>query len=168
MATLSQSKVYSRFFSKVRAYDLTDLSVSDDEKMEMLRNWLYSAIAEPYIIRLFSTVSMDEDDDSITYTLENSEDDFKDELFIIEVLSYAMILSWLEPQIATTELTAQLLGTSNEKFYSQANHLNELRALRDDIESKTRCLIRDRGYINNDYINGLASSAGMREVDSSS
>jgi hypothetical protein len=72
--------------------------------------------------------------------------------FVIEILAYGMVYVWLEPKVNSITNITQLYGTSDGKWYAQANHLAQLRALLEDVENKQRYLIRDRGYIDNEYI----------------
>lgn len=73
-----------------------------------------------------------------------------------------MVLGWIDPKVNSLTNIAQAFGTSDEKYYSQSAHLSELRALRDDTERRLRAMIRDRGYANNDYLDGNAASANIK------
>ncbi len=163
MASMTYEEVYSRFFTKVEAYDLLSERMDiDNVREEFMCNWLHSAIYNPYIRKQFSSIEMDDIESSFEYTLRYSIDDSADKDFILEVLSYGMMFAWVEPKVNSITNIVQTFGTSDEKFYSQAAHLSELRALRDDMDRKVRSLIRDRGYLNNAYLDGKAKSATMR------
>ena len=49
---------------------------------------------------------------------------------------------------------SQMYGGKEQKFYSQANHLIEIKSMLKDCKTELRKMIRDRGYIYNSYING--------------
>ena len=52
------------------------------------------------------------------------------------ILRYYMIIEWLSFQLATVELIRQKYSGSDFKFTSQASHLKQLVALRQDYERK--------------------------------
>lgn len=175
--TINYQEVYSQFFLKVEGYDIFDESISDETRNALLCSWLHTAISKPYVYRLFSNVTLsdpyeEEDSDTgeiseidgiIEYELKNSiDEDFGDKQFIIEVLSYGMALCWLEPKLYSYTNIAQFFGTSDEKYYSQANHISELRNLRDDLINHQRSIIRDKGYVYNSYLKGTSESSKLR------
>lgn len=171
MLSISYEEIFSRFYTKVEAYDLMNLF--KDVKMQnvILCSWLHSALSAPYVFRLFSTIVIPEEDNiedlsdknnKIEFELNYSINDYSDKNFIIEVLSYGIALAWIEPKVNSLVNISQMFGSSAEKWYAQANHLSEIRALRDDLNIKQRSLIRDRGYSNNDYLDGNSASASLR------
>ena len=164
MATTSidYEDIYSRFFTKVEAYDLITTSMRDEMVQEFMCNWLHSSLFNPYIRKLFSTLSANDDKEEILYEYSYKIDDEYDKDFLLEVVSYGMLYAWINPKINSVSNISQMFGSTDEKWYSQAMHLSELRNLREDIEIKLRSLIRDRGYLNNDYLDGMAASASMR------
>ena len=54
----------------------------------------------------------------------------------VEILAYGMVVSWLTPKINNIELLKQSLSSKDFNFYSQANHLRELRELKSDAEKE--------------------------------
>ena len=154
MASLNYDMVYSRFFTKVEAFDFIYEEISDEMMAEFMHSWLRSAVAYPYIRRLFSSVSFDDEERVINYTLKYHIDDFSDKEFLTEVLAYAIVYSWLEPKVRSITNVYQNFTSSEQKYYSQAAHLEELRALLSDSELRIRALIRDRGYMYNAYLDG--------------
>ena len=171
MLSISYEEVFSRFYTKVEAYDL--MTLYKDVKMQnaILCSWLHSAISAPYVYRLFSTITLpiednivdlSDDDNVIKAELVYSIDDYSDKNFIIEILSYGIALAWIEPKVNSLTNICQMFGSSAEKWYSESTHLTGIRALRDDLYYKQRSLIRDRGYINNEYVDGTSASATLR------
>ena len=174
---INYTDIYSRFFLKVEGYDLFDEDMSDETRDALLCSWLHSSLAKPYVNRLFSSVILidphqEEDSDTgevtdvegtIEYELKTKiDEDFGDKNFIIEVLAYGMGLCWIEPKLYSLTNILQFLGTSDEKLYSQANHITALQSLRDEMIHTQRALIRDRGYSYNSYINGTSASSNLR------
>ena len=70
----------------------------------LMTNWLHDAIAEPYIRKKFSTISLDDDMEEITFELENPIDDNSDKEFVFSVLTQYMVISWMKPQVESLSL----------------------------------------------------------------
>lgn len=152
MASLTFKEVFSCFFSKVEAYDF--LTLTDQEVDEFLCSWIRSAISKPYVRKLFTNVSLDNENDVITYEMRYSVDNESDHNFVCEVLGIGVVIQWIEPKINSTLNINQMYGSKEEKYYSQAAHLKELRDLRDSMKKEQRGMIRDRGYVWNTYLDG--------------
>ena len=152
MTSLDYNKIYSRLFTKIEAYDFIDLS--EEMLNEFLCNWLHSATANPYVRRLFSSVVFDDELEELTYEMKYEVDDDSDKEFVIEILSLGMAINWLEPKINSITNINQFFGSKDEKWFSQASHLSELRGLLDDFNKQQRRKIADRGYIWNSYLDG--------------
>lgn len=171
MLSISYEEIFSRFYTKVEAYDLMTLYNDVTMQNVTLCSWLHSAISAPYVYRLFSTITLpkednivelSDNDNVIEFELNHSIDDYSDKNFIIEILSYGIALAWIEPKVNSLTNISQMFGSSAEKWYSQSMHLNEIRNLRDDLYNKQRSLIRDRGYSSNDYLDGASASSTLR------
>lgn len=154
MASLKYDEIYSRFFTKVEAFDFVHEELSDRIIAEYMSSWLRSALAYPYIRRLFKTVVLDSELETFEGELRYEIDEFTDNEFVLEVLAYGMVYSWLEPKVKSITNIYQNFAASERKFYSQSQHLSELRALLSDAEVRIRSLIRDRGYLYNTYLDG--------------
>ena len=152
MTSLNYNEIFSIFYAKVEAYDFLSLTI--DEANEFLCSWIRSVISKPYVRRLFTSISLDDEIQSLSYELKYSIDEETDRYFVTEVIGIGMIIQWLEPKINSTINIAQMFGSKEEKYYSQAAHLAELRALRDDLKRDQRGMIRDRGYAWNTYLDG--------------
>lgn len=184
MSSLSYNEIFSRFLSKVEGYDLFDEGMNLESRYALLCSWLHSAVSKSQTSRLFSSVyfsdtyvdveAMAEEnydvesvvtDGSFDYELKDSLDSNLsniDDEFVLELLAYGMVLAWLEPKVNSLTNIAQFFGTSDEKFYSQAAHLAELRGLRDDAVSAQYRLITERGFAHNSYLKGTGPSASLR------
>lgn len=163
MTSISYNEVYSRFFTKVEAFDLFDPDAENTQMArELMCNWLHSAVNYPYIRKLFKTCVVDDEADTITVEMKYEIEETTDTEFVIDVLAHGMVLGWVAPKVASISNITQFFGEGDTKYYSQANHLQELRNLRDDSENQIRRLIRDRGFFNNSYLDGTAASANLR------
>ena len=152
MASLDYNKIYSRLFSKIEAYDFIELP--EDELNDFLCNWIHSASANPYVRRLFKGFNLDDEILTISYEMKYSVDEFSDEEFITEILTFGVVVAWLEPKINSINNIAQMFGSKEEKFYSQSQHLSELRNLVNDAKKQQRRMITDRGFAWNSYLDG--------------
>ena len=152
MTSLSYQNFNSRFFSKVQAYDILDLT--EIQLTGFMTNWLHSAFSKPYIRRLFSSFIMDDEIQEVQFEMKYVVDEFSDIDFIYEIISIGMIIEWLEPKINSVQNIMQMYGSKEEKFYAQANHLNQLQSLKDSLYQSQRRMIADRGYAWNKYIDG--------------
>ena len=153
MASLSyRDDLYSSFLGKVTDYNFVNMS--EDDVYELMFGYFKSAISQPYVRRLFSSVKMDDEIMEMTFTLKDSVDEDSDKYFIIEVLSRGMVIAWLEPQVKSTLNLSQMFGGKEQKFYSQAQQLSELKDLLSTTKSEQRRIICDHGYVNNSYLRG--------------
>lgn len=149
--TSSYNDIYSRFLNKIRDYDLAGLP--EPNATEEMREWLQSALSHSYIYRIFNSFSADDEIAEMEYTLKTPVDDYSDKNFVEELLGNQMVMEWLEPKIKTTNLIHQMVTNSKEsKFYSQQQHIAQLRELLADTEHKVRSMLRDKGYIYNSYL----------------
>ena len=121
MASINYDEIYSRFFTKVEAYDLMD--ENDDFVAELMCNWLRSAVYYPYVRKLFSSVMMDDEEQTITYQLKRSIDDDDDKFFIADLLSYGLAYEWVQPKVNSITNIVQNMGTSDAKLRGFFNPL---------------------------------------------
>lgn len=152
MTSLNYNTIYSRLFSKIEAYDFIELS--EDDLNDFMCNWLHSASANPYVRRLFKTFNLDDEIQEVSYEMKYSVDEFSDTEFITEILALGVVVAWLEPKINSINNIAQMFGSKEEKFYSQSQHIFELRSLVNDAKKQQRRMIADRGYAWNSYLDG--------------
>lgn len=151
MITLEFDDVFTNFHNKVDAYDFLDFEDYEIEELEI--EWLRAACTKPYVRRLFSSFQFDEEDDEvINFEMLYEVDDDFDADFVKEILAIGMGVEWLTPKVNSLIGINQMYGSKEEKFYSEAQHMKEVRALRDSWKNEQRKLIRDRGYTFNSYI----------------
>ena len=131
-------KVYNRFSQKITDFNLTEI---DDYSLgEMLKSWLNTAIVN---VRTSADL-FDRDDESEVFNNDLSGLD-------IELLAMGMTLAWLDQYLNSTENVLQFIGGKEEKYYSQANHIAELRSLREDIRLEMKRLHSYGTYTSNSY-----------------
>ena len=133
-------KIYNRFLNSVTDFNLAEL---DDYTLnEMLKDWLHSAI-----VRTRTASNLSRDDENEVFNNDLSDLD-------VELLALGMKLAWLDQTLNSTELTLQFIGGKEEKYFSQANHIAELRSLREDTKIEMQKLHAYNTYTNNSYFNG--------------
>ena len=152
MTSLTYDVIYSRLFGKIEAYDFIEMP--EDDLNELLCDWIHSASANPYVRRLFKSFNLDDEILQISYEMKYSVDEFSDEEFITEVLTLGVVVAWLEPKVNSINNVAQMFGSKDERFFSQSQHLSELRGLVNDSRKQQRRMIADRGYAWNSYLDG--------------
>lgn len=148
--TSEYEDIYSRFYLRVEDYNIVGLEKKLVENM--MNGWMKSVLSKPYVRRLFATLDNDEDVEEIDYELKFPVSDEEDQDFVEELIATGMTVEWLRPKYNSTLLVSQFFSNSEQKFYSQANHMAELKDMYHRAENDLRKLIRDRGYINNQYL----------------
>lgn len=144
------NEIYSRFYLRITDYDFAGLN--EKVAKEMMNGWIQSVLSKPYVRRLFDSLTMDEDLEEVEYELKYPVSDEEDKDFVEEMIVLGMIAEWLAPQVHSVLNTAQLFTNSEQKFYSQANHLEVLQELLKKAQNDLRKHIRDKGYIYNSYL----------------
>ncbi|WP_257984988.1 hypothetical protein [Bacillus sp. T33-2] len=127
MAT-SYEDIYSRFAPKITDY--TFVNLSDTEVEEHFETFLKSSIIK---FRYCDKLS-DRDE-----TLKQFNKDLTEEEQ--EILSNLMCVEYLTPKLITDDLLKQTLSSKDYKLYSQANHIKELRELRDQFQKEANNLM---------------------------
>ena len=134
-------KIYNRFSQKITDFNLTE--VDDYSLDEMLQSWLNSSIVR---IRKCQHDLSKRDDE-----IQEFEEDLSD--LEIELLAMGMVISWLDQSLNSTELTLMMIGGKEEKYYSQASHIQELRNLREITLLEMNRLHNYFTYTNSSYFN---------------
>ena len=131
--------VYKWALRKIEDPTLAQLpdEVLDDE----LHGWMLSAIAK------FRQCKND---------LSKRDDElrcFDSDLLLIEqeILAVLMAREWLAPQLNSVNLTRQVYGGKEEKFYSQAAHGEFLNERDEKLKLEAQQLHRDYTYADNDF-----------------
>lgn len=132
-------KIYNRFAQKITDFNLVELD--DDSLGEMLLGWLNSAIVR--IRRCQHDLSKRDDE-----ILEFSEDLSEIE---IELLSMGMVDAWVSQYLNSTENVLQLIGGKEEKYFSQASHMAEIRTIKEENLREMNRLHNYYTYTNNSY-----------------
>ena len=134
----SYEVIYGRFLNSITDFNLAELD--DHTLSEMLKDWLHTAIVKT---RTSSDLSV-RDEENEVFNSELSDLD-------IELLAMGMKLAWIDQTLNSTDNVLMFIGGKEEKFFSQANHIAELRALRTDTLREMQQLYTYSTYVNNSY-----------------
>ena len=146
--TLSYSTLFSRVLNKIN--DQKELSLDENDLLEIYTERLHSVVGKPRVRRLFSSLSLDDEIQEMTFTLNNSVDEESDKDFVLEILSLGMAIEWLQPQVDSVIHTSVMIGGKEEKRVLD-NHKNMIDRL-DSMKKEQNKMIRDYGYMYNSYI----------------
>lgn len=150
MTSISYEKIFNHFLGLVE--DNKFWTESQDDINEILTELLHKAIYSSYIYHLFTTIFTEDSVQLLTFEIKHKIDEELDTNFIIVAIAKWMKYEWLSPQLNSVVLTSQFFGGKEQSAYSQANHMKELRELTELAYKEARDFIRDRNYINNNYL----------------
>ena len=150
MLSVTFDAIYSRFLSKVQAYDL--LEMVTDDCYEQMNEWLKSVKSNPRVRKCFTTLTLDDVGKQISFELRNPVDNDDDMDFVIEVFGLGIAWKWITPQYNTLVNTAPFFGSKEMKWYSQANHMSEVKNMYDTARVEMYKCIASHGYYNNPYV----------------
>ena len=145
---LSYSTLFSRVLNKIN--DPKELQLNENDLLSIYTERLHSVVGKPRVRRLFSTLSLDDEIQEMTFTLNNSVDEESDKDFVLEILSLGMAIEWLQPQVDSVIHTSVMIGGKEEKKLLD-NHKNMIDRL-DSMKKEQNKMIRDYGYMYNSYI----------------
>lgn len=154
MTSIDYNMIFESFLGNITDYDFANLTMSDS--FNIMTEYLHKALAEAYLKRIFSSLTLDDETQVLSYELVQVVDEDNDKEFVIDIIAKWMVYEWLHKEVRSKNLTAQFFGGKEATFYSQANHISELRGMMDDVYKEARFAIQDRLYINNSYLTGGA------------
>ena len=146
---MTYEEIFSQFYSKNN--DPTFFQkYSKDEAYDLMRAWLHSIVADPYIRKCFSSISLDDEILELTFKLANPVDDDSDVYFVKDIFAQGMVICWMQQQVDAMRNLAAMVGGKEEKVMLNNYKPNIARVK--DLRLQLRKAIRDYGYIYNEYI----------------
>ena len=146
---MTYEEIYSQFYSKID--DPTFFKkYSKDEAYDLMKTWLHSVVAIPYLKKRFSSIILDDEILTLTFKLVNSVDEDSDNYFVCDILAQGMVICWMQQKIDKAVSLATVIGTKEEKTILN-NYKSNMTRL-EELKVQLRKTIRDYGYINNSYI----------------
>ena len=150
---LSYEKIFSRVRNKIN--DPKELSLNEEDLLEIYTERLHSAVGNVRIRKLFSTLSLNDEAEEITWQLKKTisgADVDEEEEFIIELFTIAMVIEWLKPQVDNITYISMAIGGKEEKTLNNMHKANMERLK--SLEVQLSKMVRDHGYLYNDYLQG--------------
>jgi hypothetical protein len=138
------TQIFNVFLSKIEDSDLPQLSEND--QMLELNTWLDSALGEMEIegVKIMHDIH---DRDSVKGIFNNTLS-----VGEIEVIARYMVIAWYDRKINSLEHILLFVGTKEEKFTNQKDHLAALKNARQGYRQEVRRMIAEYGFKNNTYL----------------
>lgn len=113
---------YETVFSRTRGRvnDPKELSLSENDLLDIYTERLHNVIGKPRVRRLFSSIAFDDEIQQIDFTLNNSVDEASDIDFVTDLLILGMTIEWLQPQVDSILHTSVMIGGKEEKTVRQS------------------------------------------------
>ena len=131
--------IYNCALSKIE--DPTLAMLPEEDLENMLHGYLMSAIAKH---RKCEHDLSDRDEELKQFNFDLSD-------LEMEILSILMVREWISQRLNSVTNVMQVFGGKEEKWFSQASHIKELREMDDRLRLEAQQLSRDYSYIVNDY-----------------
>ena len=144
---------YETVFSRARGRinDPKELSLNENDLLEIYTERLHNVIGKPRIRNIFSSIVLDDIVQEIDFELNHSVDENSDIDFVSTLLILGMTIEWLQPQVDSINYTMQFLGGKEEKMLN--NPFAALKGRLADAKLELNRMICDYGYMYNSYIN---------------
>lgn len=149
---ITYDEIFSRFLSKVEAYEL--LEMVEEQANQRMADWLVSVKSNPRVRKMFTTITLDDTEATVTCEMKNSQGDAdSDKDFVTELLGTGIAWKWVEPKyLSVLNINQKYLSGKEIKFFSQAQHMNELKNMYDGLKNQLYKMIRDYGVLYNKYL----------------
>ena len=106
--TLPYETIFSR--TRGRISDPKELSLDENDLLEIYTERLSNVISNPRVRRLFSSLTLDDEIQQLDFTLNNSVDETADMNFVVGILVLGMTIEWLQPQVDSVIHTSVMIG----------------------------------------------------------
>ena len=136
------SEIYEIASRKITDPELSQLPEEDLE--DMFHGWLISAISQ---FRKCKNDLSDRDEETKQFNVDLLDVEK-------EILAILVCRAWLSPMLRSTLLINQVFSDKEQKWYSQSQHIAELRALDSELKIEAQKLSRDYTYNNSTYWEG--------------
>lgn len=152
MASVTYESIFNLFLGSITDYKLA--SLEENDAADLMVEYLHKALSASYLRRIFSSIILDDEEKLITYEMAQATDSDADSEFVSNAIAKWMVYEWIHNQLNSVVNTSQFFGGAEQKYYSQANHMTELRELHDLLYKEARHFVMDRGWIHNSYLGG--------------
>ena len=114
MTSISYDRIFSQFLGLIEDVKLVNMSV--DDSTEIMTELLHKAVYSSYVYHLFSSVSMEDVVQLLTFEMKYSVNEEADMQFLITALAKWMKYEWLSPQLNSVVNTAQMFAGKEQKL----------------------------------------------------
>ena len=137
---MKYEEIYSRSYMK--RYD-PSFYENKEFAYETMKEWLHEIVAFPWVRKIFSSITLDDVLEELTFELVNSVDEQSDNDFVIKLFTDGFVICWMRPRVETAINLATVIGGKDEKkllsnYQANIDRLNSL-------ELKLKKYIRDYG-----------------------
>lgn len=139
MEVTSFEEIYKRAIARFRDY--TWLKYSDEDKEYLLRNYLNFALTDFAPICLENLNDFDDEAGVFNFVLSNE---------VINILAVGVSYYWLDAKIMNSENLRNYMSTKDYTYFSPANLLREMTALKDMAWKEYQRRITMYGYFKAD------------------
>lgn len=136
--------VYERFLRKIADADLYELDPND--LSEELLGLLQSALGRMSLQHVKIAHDLSRRNDDTEAFLDNLDETEQ------ELISYYMAIEWYQPKINSLEHTLLFIGSKDERWTPQKEHMNMLMAKHESLKNEARKLYRDYHTLANSYL----------------
>ena len=92
---MTYEEIYSQFYSKIDDPNFFK-KYSKDEAYNLMRTWLHSVVALPFLKKRFSSIILDDEILELTFELVNPVDEDSDNYFVKDILAQGMVICWMQ------------------------------------------------------------------------
>ena len=114
MTSIDYEEIFENFLGNITDYDFANFSIS--ESFSIMTEYLHKALAEAYLRRIFSSITIDDVSQTITFEMAYATDENADNEFVINAISKWMVYEWLQKDVRSKNLTLQFFGTKEQKL----------------------------------------------------
>lgn len=134
----SYKVVFKRFLSKIQ--DVKLASLSEKDRYEIIKEYFDSALGTIAINKLKLVNDLNKRDDELKQfkmDLDESE---------IEGIALFMVVAWYEPIVNSIEHTSFFMGSKDEKWSNQKDHINAMQTILDEYRIRAFNYFRNYKY----------------------
>lgn len=114
MSSLSYDEIFFNFLGNIT--DPVLAGQAENLANEIMVEYLHKAISAVYVRRLFSSITLDDDVQTIIYAMKQPIDESADKDFVATMLGKSMAVQWVTPQVQSKVNIAQMFTGSTKKL----------------------------------------------------
>ena len=134
MPSISYDSIYKKTLTMIDDLDLA--TYTENDFYYVLREWLHTTFSNPMVRKKFSEYSPDDELMTLTFTLNNSVDDWYDTEFVKTFLAKGMVINYFPQKLENSKNISAAIGGKEEKVLlnTYSKNMERLAQLRRDWE----------------------------------